>query len=183
MMAESRPKRVFASGGQAITFTDFEKDGKASDIEDHAYVIIEYQNSIRASFTLNMFCPEFEEEMIVVGNRGRLIAREKFYYHQQKPSIGTVEVELGENGVSKLSEVTYPKAIEESGHNGSTFFAEQAFVDRLEGKEANCATAEQGLWSVIVACAAQQSLNIGGPVSIKDYLTELGFEHLLARKF
>ncbi len=182
MMAESRPERVFASGGQAITFTDFEKDGKASDIEDHAYVIIEYQNGIRANFTLNMFCPEFEEEMIVVGNRGRLIAREKFYLHQQKPSIGTVEVELGENGVSKLSEVTYPVAIDESGHHGSTFFAEQAFVDQLEGKEVNGATAEQGMWSVIVACAAQESLSIGGPVSIKDYLTELGFEHLLAKE-
>jgi len=174
LMAQSEPERVFASGGQAVTFKDFEKDGRASDIDDHAFVIIEYKNGIRANFALNMFCPEFEEEMIVVGDQGRLIAREKFYYHLQKPSIGSFELELGENGVSKISEVTYPKAIEESGHHGSTFFEHQAFVDQLEGKQVDCATAEQGLWAVIVAVAAQQSIASGEPVGIEKLVTDQG---------
>ena len=179
LMAESEAIRVFASGGQAITFTDFEKDGRSSDVDDHAFVIIEYKNGIRANFTLNMFCPEFEEEMIVVGDKGRLVAREKFYYHQQKPSTGTIEIELGEEGPSKISEITYPKLIEESGHHGSTFYEHQKFMDQLEGKPADCATAEQGLWAVIVGCAAQQSITTGEPVRIDDFLTENGLSNLL----
>jgi myo-inositol 2-dehydrogenase/D-chiro-inositol 1-dehydrogenase len=174
LMAQSEPKRVFASGGQAVTFKDFEKDGRASDIDDHAYAIIEYANGIRANFTLNMFCPEFEEEMIVVGDKGRLIAREKFYYHRQQPSKGSIEIELGEEGPSKISEVTYPNLIEESGHHGATFYEHQAFVDQLEGKDVDCATAEQGLWAVIVACAAQESITTGQPILIEEFLAKQG---------
>ena len=172
LMAESLPERVFASGGQAVSFKDFEKDGNASDIDDHAFVLIEYQNGIRANFSLNMFSPDFDEEMIVVGNRGRLIAREKDNYQQQQPAIETLEVELGENGVSKVSEVTYPKAIHESGHCGSTFYEHQAFVDQLEGKQVDCATVEQGFWAVVVASAAQQSIATGEPVRVEDFLKE-----------
>jgi myo-inositol 2-dehydrogenase/D-chiro-inositol 1-dehydrogenase len=170
LMAQSEPVRVFASGGQAVTFKDFEKDGRASDIDDHAYAIIEYKNGIRANFTLNMFCPEFEEEMIVVGDKGRLIAREKFYYHRQQPSKGSIEIELGEEGPSKISEVTYPNLIEESGHHGATFYEHQAFMDQLDGKQVDCATAEQGLWAVIVASAGQESIATGLPVLIDEFL-------------
>ena len=172
LMAESLPERVFASGGQMVSFKDFEKDGKPSDIDDHAFVLIEYQNGIRANFSLNMFSPDFDEEMIVVGNRGRLVAREKDNYQQQQPAIETLEVELGENGVSKVSEVTYPKAIHESGHCGSTFFEHQAFVDQLEGKQVAGATVEQGFWAVVVASAAQQSIATGEPVRVEDFLKE-----------
>jgi len=174
LMAQSEPERVFASGGQAVTFKDFEKDGRASDIDDHAYAIIEYANGIRANFTLNMFCPEFEEEMIVVGDKGRLIAREKFYYHRQQPSKGSIEIELGEEGPSKISEVTYPNLIEESGHHGATFYEHQAFVDQFEGKDVDCATAEQGLWAVIVACAAQESITTDQPILIEEFLAKQG---------
>ena len=114
--------------------------------------------------------------MIVVGDRGRLVAREKFYYQQQKPSTGTIELELGEEGPSKISEVTYPKLIEESVHHGSTFYEHQKFMDQLEGKPADCATAEQGLWAVIVAAAAQRSIESGDPVSIDEFLADSQLE-------
>ena len=182
LMAESLPQRVFASGGQAVSFKDFEKDGKASDIDDHAFVVIEYQNGIRANFALNMFSPDFDEEMIVVGNRGRLVAREKDNYQQQQPAIETIEVELGENGVSKVSEVTYPKAIHESGHCGSTFYEHQAFVDQLEGKQVAGATVEQGFWAVVVASAAQESIATGEPVRIGEFLKEKNLGQILANE-
>ena len=182
LMAESLPQRVFASGGQAVSFKDFEKDGKASDIDDHAFVVIEYQNGIRANFALNMFSPDFDEEMIVVGNRGRLVAREKDNYQQQQPAIETIEVELGENGVSKVSEVTYPKAIHESGHCGSTFYEHQAFVDQLEGKQIAGATVEQGFWAVVVASAAQESIATGEPVRIGEFLKEKNLGQILANE-
>ena len=172
LMAESEPERVFASGGKAVNFHDFEKDGHPSDIDDHAFVIIEYKNGIRANFTLNMFCADFDEEMIVVGEHGRLVAREKACFQQQKSTSSSIAIELGEQGASRISEVNYPWAIESSGHHGATFYEHIAFMDQLEGKEVDCATAEQGLWAVIVAAAAQQSIETGNPIRIDDFLAE-----------
>ena len=55
VFAQSRPRRVYSSGGRAVNFLDFEWQGEPSDIDDHAMVTIDYDNGVRASFTLNMF--------------------------------------------------------------------------------------------------------------------------------
>jgi hypothetical protein len=48
-------------------------------------VIIDYDNGVRASFTLNMFCQELYEELVVVGERGRLVASEQASFHPIRP--------------------------------------------------------------------------------------------------
>jgi predicted dehydrogenase len=170
MFAQAKPSRVYASGGQAVNFLDFEKEGERADIDDHAYVVIDYANGVRASFTLNMFCPDFSEEIIIVGDEGKLIARENFNFQQQAESTTTVEILRGELGVSKKMDVSYTRALEQSGHHGSTYYEHIAFVDQLEGKVVNCATALQGMWSMIVASAAQQSMLTGQAVNIEGFI-------------
>ena len=86
VVAQSRPRRVYASGGRAVNFLDFEWQGEMSDIDDHAMVIIDYDNGVRASFTLNMFCQELYEELVVVGERGRLVASERASFQPDTPS-------------------------------------------------------------------------------------------------
>jgi len=179
LMAGSRPVRVFASGGQAVNFLDFEKNGEKSDIDDHAFVIIEYAGGVRASFTLNMFCPDFNEELVVCGSAGRLVARETFNFHQLAPGRASVSVELGESGASRTTELSYPSVIEQSGHHGATYFEHIALADQLDGRVADCATPEQGLWSMLVACAAQQSMATGAPVSIAELVAEHGLGDVL----
>ncbi|MDA0630662.1 MAG: Gfo/Idh/MocA family oxidoreductase, partial [Proteobacteria bacterium] len=71
-IAGSLPARVYASGGRAVNFLDFEREGKRSDIDDHAMVIVEYENGIRGQFTLNMFARELYEELIVGGAHGMI---------------------------------------------------------------------------------------------------------------
>lgn len=182
LMAESEPVRVFASGGQAVNFLDFEQDGKRSDVDDHAYVIIEYANGIHANFTLNMFCPNFVEDMIVTGTQGRLVATEKFDFHQLRTTESKVAVELGEQGASRTTDVSYPRLIEQSGHHGATYFEHIAFLDQLENKAADSATPLEGLWSMIVASAAQQSLQTRQAVEIEDYLAEHQLSNLVPVK-
>ena len=180
MFAQARPSRVYASGGQAVNFLDFEKDGERSDIDDHAYVVIDYSNGVRASFTLNMFCPDFSEEIIIVGDKGKLIAQENFNFQQRTESITTVEILKGELGVSKKMDVSYTRALEQSGHHGSTYYEHIAFVDQLEGKSVNCATAMQGMWSMIVASAAQQSMLTGQALDIDAFIEANDLRALLA---
>jgi myo-inositol 2-dehydrogenase/D-chiro-inositol 1-dehydrogenase len=170
LMAQSEPHRVYATGGQAVNFLDFEQDGERSDIDDHAFVIIDYANGVRASFTLNMFAQELYEEMIVTGEHGRLLATEHSTFKREEASRATIQVEVTGHPYYQPCVVTYPAVIERSGHHGATFFEHEAFIDRLEGKATDAATPLQGLWAIIVASAAQASIAGGEPVSIPDFL-------------
>ena len=170
LMADALPIRVYASGGQAVNFKDFQKNGASSDIDDHAFVTVDYANGVRGNFTLNMFCHDFAEDLILCGDRGRLTAKEVFNVHQRQPSRATMSLELGEYGVSKTSDVTYSRDIEESGHHGATYFEHVAFVDQLDGKTTQSATLLQGLWAMIVACAAQASISKGQAININEFM-------------
>ena len=169
-LAESMPTRVYASGGQAVNFKDFDRNGIPADIDDHAFVITDYANGIRANFTLNMFCHDFTEEMVISGDKGQLKAKEQFKIQEQQPSRATITLQLGEWGGSRKTDVTYAREIEESGHHGATFYAHVAFMDHLEGKHVQAATPLQGLWSMIVAFAAQQSIETGQSVDIREFM-------------
>ena len=172
LLADAMPVRVYASGGQAVNFLDFQKDGVPADIDDHAFVIIDYANGVRANFTLNMFCHDFTEELVITGDRGRLVANELFNVHQQQPSKATIALEKGEWGASKQTDVTYAREIEKSGHHGATYYEHVAFVDQLDGKACESATPVQGLWSMIVASAAQHSIKTQQVVDIRAFMLD-----------
>ena len=148
-----------------------------SDIDDHAFVAIDYANAVRASFTLNMICPDFAEELVVVGDAGRLKAEE--YTHRSGSASASLTLRLGESGVSKTTDLTYPRAIEQSGHHGSTYFEHIALMDRLEGKAVDSATPLQGMWAMVVASAAQQSLATGQPVDVDTFIADNDLASLL----
>jgi myo-inositol 2-dehydrogenase / D-chiro-inositol 1-dehydrogenase len=179
LLADSQAVRVYATGGRAVNFVDFQKDGIASDIDDHAFVCIDYANGIRASFTLNMFCADFTEELIVAGAQGRLLTHECFDFHAQVPTQTSIKLELGENGASRTTQLSYPALIEQSGHHGATYYEHIALMDQLDGQKADCATVEQGLWSMIVASAAQESMRTGQAVSVSNFLQSQQLDYLL----
>jgi hypothetical protein len=52
-------------------------------------------------------------------------------------------------------------------------------TDRLDGKDVNCATPMQGMWAMVVASAAQESLASGMPVSISEFISRHGLDALL----
>lgn len=172
LLAESTPKRVYATGGQAVNFLDLEKDGKKSDIDDHGFVTIDYSNGVRATFTLNMFCPDFYEELLISGDEGRLRAFEEVDLQNSKAPEASVSVYLGEQGASRTTKLGYPAAIEQTGHHGATYYEHCAFLDRLEGKAVESATPLQGLWAMIVASAAQESIATGSPIEITAYIEQ-----------
>ena len=88
-----------------VTQADLEYEGSNCDIDDHTFVVIDYANGIRANFTLNMFCPEFHEELIICGDRGRLVATEHFDFQRDDVSTSEVSIELGENAASRKIQV------------------------------------------------------------------------------
>jgi predicted dehydrogenase len=179
MMAQSPPLKVYASGGQAVNFLDFTHEGKVSDIDDHCFVIINYANGVRANFTLNMFCPELNEELIVTGSGGRITASEKSSFVEGRHSKASLVLENDAAAGEQVFDLTYAPLIEGSGHYGATFFEHMALGDRLDGKLTDSATPLQGLWALIVASAAQESILSGMPTIIDDYIRNLNLEDAL----
>lgn len=167
--AASRPVRVYASGGQAVNFKDLVKDDKPCDIDDHAFVIVDYENGVRANFTLNMFSPDFNEELVVVGEHARLVATERFSFLQEQATQLQVRVERAEPHASRRVDLNYPKLVEQSGHHGATFFEHIAFLDQLEGLAVDAPSVLDGFWSMMVAAAAQQSMRDKQVVNMDEF--------------
>lgn len=176
LIAGAKPVRVFGSGSMAVNFTDFEYDGEKSDILDNAFVVIDYENGVRANFSLCMFAPMFYEELVVCGDEGRLRAWEQTDFLPGGDLMSNMEIICGEDKPSRRIQPAYPTWIEESGHNGATYFEHIYFIDNIEGKPTNTASAREGLWSVIVAATAQESIKRGTVVEIDDYLASLNIE-------
>ncbi len=179
LFAGQTPARVFASGGQAVNFTDFEYSGRRADIDDHALVIVEYAGGVRASFALNMFAPHFYEELVVSGDRGRLVASETFDFYRNDVARSRIVVEAGESGATRTTDLAYTDDVDKSGHHGATFFEHRAFADRLDGIATDAATPLQGLWSIVVAAAAEESRSSGAPVDIGEFTTAHGLTDII----
>jgi predicted dehydrogenase len=178
MFAQSKPVKVFASGSMAVNFTTFEYGGEKSDILDNALVSVEYTNGVRASFNLCMFAPMFYEEVTVCGDEGRIKAYEMQDFLPTARPKTQMEVHLGEAKPSRICAPVYPSFIEQSGHNGATFFEHINLIDNIEGLQTDAATAEEGFWSVVVGAAAEESVKTGQPVMIDEFLKENGITEL-----
>ncbi|MEL6868351.1 MAG: Gfo/Idh/MocA family oxidoreductase [Pseudomonadota bacterium] len=179
LFAGALPTRVYASSQQAVNYKDFEYGGEASDIDDLASVIIDYDNGIQGTFSLSMFCPTFQEDLTICGDHGRLIATETFDFERSTKAQSAVAIELGEHGASRHTELSYTDTVETSGHHGATWFEHKAFADQLAGRNSTAATPLAGLWSVIVASAAQESAARHEAVDVAAYLRTNGLSRLI----
>jgi myo-inositol 2-dehydrogenase/D-chiro-inositol 1-dehydrogenase len=174
LFAQSKPVSVYASGSMAVNFKEFEYESEKSDILDNALVTVQYENGVRASFNLCMFSPMFYEEIILCGDDGRLKAYENRDFLPVPRAQTHLEVLRGENKPSRISSPCYPAYIEESGHNGATFYEHIYFVDNIEGKPTNTASVEEGFWAVVVGVAAEESVKTGAVVRIDELLERNG---------
>jgi predicted dehydrogenase len=177
LFAQSRPKRVFASGSMAVNFREFESEQGKADILDNAMVVIEYENGVRGSFSLAMFLPMFYEEAVICGDIGRLRAFENCDFLPGTSLKSGIEIYGGETYPSRMTTPSYPLVIEESGHNGATFFEHVHFVDDIDrGRSGDGPSAMDAFWSVVVGAAAEKSAASGEVVEIEGLLKESGVD-------
>ena len=173
LFAQSRPKTVYAVGSQAVNYKKFEFKGEKSDIIDNGTVIVTYENGIVATFHLCMFAPMFYEELVICGDEGRLKATESEDYLPDRRPQTSIEILHGEGGkASRVMTPSYPDTIQSSGHHGGTFYEHMYFIDNMDGKKTETATVEEGFWSVVVGCAAEESMQKGRIVDVAEMLKE-----------
>jgi myo-inositol 2-dehydrogenase / D-chiro-inositol 1-dehydrogenase len=183
LFAQSKPKKVYATGSQAVNYKKFAYEGKKSDILDNAMLIVEYKNGIQAGFNLCMFAPQTYEEITICGDQGRLRAFENEDYMNNTLPKTMLEVYRGEDHPTRIIHPTYPEFVSTTGHNGASFFNFIKFIDKIEGKSTlegvpEIATVEEGFWSIVLGAAAQESIETGKPIVIKKFLEKKGLTNL-----
>ena len=169
-IAGAPPARVYASGGRAVNFTDFEYKGKPSDIDDHALVVVDYENGVKAQFALNMFSEELFEALTVSGSKGTLHTEEYASFKPDRPSRSSIRIQTPDHPAYEGIDCTFPEDIEIGGHYGSTLFEHQRFRDQLTGATNDGATCAEGLWAIITAWMAQVSMQQGNVVNVREML-------------
>lgn len=170
LFAGGAPEQVFASGSQAVNFRHFAYDNQQADGLDQAQVIVNYDNGVIGGFSLSMFVPGAQEELVVCGDTGRLHTVEQAQLGSENQNH--LEVWTGENGRSRNSSPTYPSYIANAGHHGATFYEHLAFVDELIDGKATGPSLADAMWSIVVGAAAQTSIQKRAAIDIADLLPD-----------
>ena len=160
LVIPANPVRTLASGAQSVNHLDEEYDGEVPDILDNAYVIVEYDNGARAMLDLCMFAEgsKYEQMIAVTGSSGKLetsVPGDELFLSRRERNSG-----------KSIPIVMDPSVRHEGFHHGSSFLEHRGFIDAIREGKPPAVTTRDGLMSVLVGIAAQQSIETGQAVDI-----------------
>jgi myo-inositol 2-dehydrogenase/D-chiro-inositol 1-dehydrogenase len=162
LVAGADPVRVYASGGQDVNHLDEVYDGRASDMLDNAFVIVDFANGVRGALDLSMFAEggRHEQEITIVGDLAKL-----------ETTFPGDRVLVGPRDRSGVRQIAAPAEVPYLGfHGGSSYIEHVRFIDCLRNGRGPEVTVDDGLWSVAMGVAAHRSIAEGRPID----LVELG---------
>ncbi|MEM5492708.1 Gfo/Idh/MocA family oxidoreductase [Hoeflea sp. AS16] len=172
LIARAEPVRVYASGGADVNFPDEEYDGARPDILDNAFVVIDFDNGLRAMLDLCMFAEGsgWQEAIAVTGD----VAKAEAFV--PGPS------RFSPDGKERHSEfVLSPRATKRESreivdvdaailavgdHHGSTYFQHQKFLAMIRNGGVPEVSLEDGMKAVRMGLAAERSAKTGAAVSL-----------------
>ena len=172
LLAQAEPLRVYASGGADVNFLDEAYDGRRPDILDNAFVVIDFDNGVRAMLDLCMFAEgsAWQEAIAVTGD----IAKAEAFV--------PVPSRFSPEGKERHSEfVLSPRASKRErreivdvdseilavgDHHGSTFFQHQKFRDMIRTNGLPEVSLEDGMKAVRIGLAAEQSAKTGEAIRL-----------------
>jgi predicted dehydrogenase len=178
LIAGCNPVRVMASGGQAVNHLDEVYDGQPSDIWDNAYVIVDFENGLRAMLELCMFAEGscYQEEISAVGPKGKIECLVPGPGRFWPPHLGpapTPQVVVSPRhpaGPKVLDVPVDPTLLAAGDHNGSTFYQHRHFADVVATGAAPQVSLQDGWWAVVIGKAAQLSATTGRAVTREELL-------------
>jgi len=171
---KSDPVRVYASGGVDVNHQGERYDGRTPDIIDNAFVTIDFENGARGLLDLCMFAEGsyWQEVISVTGETARVDAKipgpSRFAADGRERDA---EIEISDRASKAVTNevVEVDESVLAAGdHHGATFFQHQRFRDLVRtGKGAPDVTLRDGLWSVAIGEAAEESARTGQSVDLK----------------
>lgn len=174
LVLQSDPVRVYASGAMDANHLDERYDGRRPDIIDNAFVTVDFANGARGMLDLCMFAEGsyWQEVISVTGPRARIEAKvpgPARFDPEGRERASQLVIADRASKVETAEEVHVDAAILGAGdHHGSTFFQHQRFLELVRtGQGAPEVSALDGLWSVMVGAAAEQSARSGQAVTLE----------------
>lgn len=179
LLTNSEPVRIMASASQDVNHLDEVYEGRKSDIIDNAYVIVDFENGIRAMLELCMFAEgaKFQEEISAVGPNGKIEAQipgpTRFWpEHLGKAPVPQIVVSKRKPKGPEIGEVPVdPTLLEAGDHHGSTFYQHEGFLELVRGeRKVADVTLEDGWKAVVMGMAAQESAATGKTILWSEYI-------------
>ena len=170
---QSDPVRVYASAGADVNHKDELYEGRPPDILDNAFAIVDFENGARGMLDLCMFAEggDWQNTIAVVGSSARLEARipaaSRFSAGNSRHSeIAFADRSYRPDAIQQVS--VDPNILEAGEHHGSTFYQHLEFFKLVRsGSRRPAVTLQDGLWSVLIGEAAEQSARTGNAVELK----------------
>ncbi|MEQ9518650.1 MAG: Gfo/Idh/MocA family oxidoreductase [Parvibaculum sp.] len=162
-VVQAEPVRIYASGGHDVNHLDELYDGERPDILDNAFVIVDFDNGVRASHDLCMFAEASrnQEELCAVGEKGKaecLIPDSNIVIGTRNPrSVETIHVAVDE------------KVLKAGYHHGASYFQHLDFQSSVLNGTPAKVSADDGLKAVLMGMAAHRSIAEGRPVMMSEF--------------
>lgn len=172
LVVGSEAIRVYASGGADVNHRSERYDGRVPDILDNAFVIVDFDNGVRASLDLCMFAEGsyFQEEIAATGDRAKIEALipgpARFW-----PGGGERESEIVFSPRAVKGPIRRPVHVDEhvlkaGDHHGSTYYQHLGFrAAMLEGAAVDVTLAD-GIAAVRIGLAAERSAATGQAIRL-----------------
>ena len=170
LIAQSEPLKVYASGSQDVNHLEEEYDGKIPDMLDNAFVIVDFENGVRALLDLCMFAEnsEYQEELCAVGSIGKI--ETAVPSNDSGISISDVRIGLRESEKAKKETIAVDEQILAVGHHhGSTFYEHQSFIKAIRSNTLPEVSLNDGLVAVAIGEAAELSIKEGRVVEMNEF--------------
>ena len=173
LLLEADPVRVYASGGNGTNHADERYEAGVPDILDHAYVVVDFANGTRGMLDLCMFGEgaHWQEQVAVTGPDARIeafVPGPARFAPDGRPREAEVVTSLRATKEERREVVHTPAELLIAGdHHGSTFYQHRRFLELVRtGRGAPEVSMEDGLWSVLVGEAAEESARTGQAVDL-----------------
>lgn len=162
-VVQAEPLRIYASGGQDVNHLDEVYDDQTPDILDNAFVIIDFDNGVRAAHDLCMFAEgsRNQEELSAVGDKGKAECH-----------IPDGAVLLGTRSPKQVETIHVPvdAALLKAGyHHGASYYQHKDFLSAITHSEPAKVSADDGLRAVAMGLAAHRSIAEGRPVLMEEF--------------
>ena len=167
LILRAEPVRVYCSGGQDVNHLDERYGGRAPDIIDNSYTVVDFDGGQRAMLDLCMFADgaEEQEELVVTGPLARLRLAVPPGELEYAPRAGP-----GPKRVTRERIAVAADALAAGSHFGATFHQHQAFAAAVRGEGPVAVTADDGLRAVAMGVAAELSARERRAVAMAEVL-------------
>jgi len=167
------PVRIYASASADVNHADERYDGHRPDIVDNGFVIVDFANGTRGMLDLCMFAEGsyWQETIAVTGERARVeafVPGPARFSPDGAERVSQITIADRASRIERREEIEVDHAILGAGdHHGSTYYQHRDFLRLVrEGGEPQV-TLDDGLWSVRVGEAAQESARTGRAIDLR----------------